>query len=383
MFRFIVVLTTVALCLAHASLDASAEFETFMSHFSLNYKDSEIAKRRSLFHAERARVQSHNSQGKSYTIGLNKFSAMTPEEKRTTMGFSKNKQHATKKSKYALNKDPIMLSDLPETVDWSQELGICTPVKNQGHCGSCWSFAATAVLESHVAINARKTYDLSPQQFVDCAPNPEHCGGVGGCEGSTADLAYDYLAGSDGMYASDQYAYYSAYGAAEKCQTTKLADKENSVPVVHIEGYSVFSSVDTEWLMNAVATKGPVAVNVDASVWHSYEGGIFDGCSTAGGDSDINHVVTLVGYGTDFSGNSTLPYWKIRNSWSPDWGELGFIRLKREMSGEESCQIDATPDDGVECALPNGPTPPTKVCGECGVLYSIAWPEGVSTTVPV
>ena len=30
------------------------------------------------------------------------------------------------------------------------------------------------------------------QQFQDCTPNPEHCGGDGGCEGATSELAFEY-----------------------------------------------------------------------------------------------------------------------------------------------------------------------------------------------
>jgi cathepsin L len=56
--------------------------------------------------------------------------------------------------------------------------------------------------------------------------------------------------------------------------------------------------------MNAVAFIGPMAVNVDASLWHSYESGVFSGCPQT--NVDINHVVQVVGYGTDPEGGD---YW--------------------------------------------------------------------------
>merc|ERR1712111_216831 len=83
---------------------------------------------------------------------------------------------------------------------------------------------------------------------------------------------------------------------------------------------------------------------------------------------DINHVVQLVGYGTDPEKGD---YWLIRNSWGPEWGENGFIRLKRESS--EICGFDSKPQDGVGC---HGQTETVKVCGMCGVLYDTIYPIG-------
>jgi hypothetical protein len=50
------------------------------------------------------------------------------------------------------------------------------------------------------------------EQMAMCAPNPDSCGGTGKCEGSTAELAFEYLTGSKGMYQEYQYSYASYYG---------------------------------------------------------------------------------------------------------------------------------------------------------------------------
>jgi C1A family cysteine protease len=81
-----------------------------------------------------------------------------------------------------------------------------------------------------------------------------------------------------------------------------------------------------EALLEALYSEGPIVVNVDASSWHSYTRGVFDGCDTA--NPDVNHVVVLVGYGID---SKLGPYWTIRNSWGPGWGEGGHIRIKRTV----------------------------------------------------
>ena len=72
-------------------------------------------------------------------------------------------------------------------------------------------------------------------------------------------------------------------------------------------------------LLNAVATVGPISINVDASTWHAYESGVFSGCNQA--SPDVNHVVVTVGYGVAEDGKTK--YWLVRNSWNPSWGEKG------------------------------------------------------------
>ena len=117
--------------------------------------------------------------------------------------------------------------------------------------------------------------------------------------------------------------------------------------------------------MQAVATKGPIAISVDASTWFAYSSGIFNGCNQI--NPDINHAVILVGYGEEFN----QKYWIVRNSWSASWGENGYIRLARFDSEQENCGIDNTPQDGTACA---NFTDPVKVCGTCGILYDSAYP---------
>ena len=204
------------------------------------------------------------------------------------------------------------MSDLPERVDWRDvSPSVVTPVKDQGHCGSCWAFAATATIESHVAINTGILNEVSQQELVSCMANDDSCGGTGGCLGATAELAFDYLA-DNGLSELWSYGYLpSTYmkGLNNQC----LRD-DNSVVVASGTGYTLLERNNYDEIMNAVATVGPLAVNVDASNWHYYEEGVYDGCAQE--DVDINHVVGLVGYGNcEVHGD----FWLIRNSWSPNW----------------------------------------------------------------
>jgi cathepsin L len=141
--------------------------------------------------------------------------------------------------------------------------------------------------------------------------NDDSCGGTGGCQGATAELAFDYLAAS-GLSELWSYGYLPTtyqQGVNNKC----LRDDSSNV-VASGTGYTLLARNSYEEVMRAVATVGPVAVNVDASVWHTYESGVFDGCGQE--NVDINHVVGVVGYGTcEVHGD----FWLVRNSWSPSW----------------------------------------------------------------
>jgi len=197
-----------------------------------------------------------------------------------------------------------------------------------------------------------------------CAPNVEHCGGVGGCEGSTAELAFEYLSGSEGMYEEFQYSYTSYYGVDEEC---KLSPGDTS-PVATIDGYVKLPDNNYTAVMNAIAQVGPLAINVDASTWHAYAGGVFNGCDQE--TPDVNHVVVMVGYGEEADGTK---YWLVRNSWSPAWGEQGYIKLlRKDQQEEEVCGSDVTPTDGVECE--GSEDTPVTVCGTCGAIYDSSYP---------
>lgn len=342
-------------------------FEKYMGEYGLKFEGAELEERRGMFETELKRVRDHNNRGLSWTEGMNKFSVMTAKEKSQHFGRSKGMSAVQAKTQKHmktvegnLNIHPV--SSLPDEVDWRKN-GIISPVKDQGHCGSCWAFASTAVIESYVALNSGLLFELSPEQIAMCAPNPNHCGGTGGCEGSTAELAFEYLSDSDGIFEEFQYPYMSYDGTDYDCNTAKAGFLSN--PKGTINGYVHLPNNNYTALMNAVATAGPIAINVDASTWHAYEGGVFDGCNQA--NPDVNHVVVMVGYGEE----NGQKYWLVRNSWSPSYGEGGYIKLARSDDDDKNCGSDVTPQDGVACS---DQVEPVTVCGTCGAIYDSSYP---------
>ena len=165
------------------------DFATYVKEFGYKWDTGspEYLKREIIFMEELSRVKAHNKNKKSWKEGVNFMSSMTIEEKKAYLGLHTNVGHHHQPKNLKSFDLPIMpLQELPEQIDW-REKDVITPVKDQGQCGSCWAFASTATIESHVALNSGLLFDLSPQQIASCAPNPEQCGGTGGCYGATAE----------------------------------------------------------------------------------------------------------------------------------------------------------------------------------------------------
>jgi len=359
----------------HYELD-NYSFDDYLKESGKSYDGKEYDTRSKIFKNNLAKIKTHNALEKSWKMGVNRFTDMSDNELKSSFGADKRALYTTTKQPTSVLKGST--KSLPSSIDWRDVENAVSAVKDQGQCGSCWAFAATATIESHVSLNTGILTEISPQELVSCMPNDDSCGGTGGCYGATAELAFDYLA-EYGLpelwtYGYLPEVYWNSYtgtnGACLRDQAyVRGSAKQLVAPrAVTGSGYVLLPRNDYDELMNAIATIGPIAVNVDASNWHSYESGVFFGCPQE--DVDINHVVTLVGYGTD--SDSGEDYWLVRNSWSPEFGELGYIRIARSAG---YCGMDYHNGDGVGCSY--DPTNVT-VCGMCGILYDSSYPIGAS-----
>jgi len=324
-------------------------FGDFVQEFEKAYSPVEYKYRQAIFEARLADIQRHNAdETQTYKRGVNKFCDLTMEEFKKLLGGGKIPKSLSKGSAAPALKSSVAL---PSSVDWRTK-GVVTPVKNQGGCGSCWAFAATETIESAIAMKGGKLQVLSEQNMVSCTPNPQECGGSGGCDGATAELGFAYVQ-KMGISSEATVPY---RGITGKCvETTKAAN---------ITGFVKLPENDHDALLNAIATVGPIAITVAASEWLDFENGVFDGCVK---DADLDHGVQLVGYGTE----SGTDYWLVRNSWGGAWGEAGYIKIKRFATSDAWCGTDRNPLDGTGC---KGGPPTQHVCGMCGILFDTAYP---------
>lgn len=271
----------------------------------------------------------------------------------------------------------------PPAMDWSSQLATAYEIIDQGHCGSCWAVSAAGVLTLHAEIvtHGRFKKVLSPQSMLTCTPNELECGGRGGCQGATAELAYDWVAsqGSLGVvYAVEDEAYDPFTTRCGSSGIFSFLAPRRTRPGVSIRGWKNVKSNDELEMMSALATVGPLAVSMAAHDLHGYESGVFDQCT----DNVVSHAVIMMGYGKDTT--LKMPYWNLRNSWGSSWGERGFFRLQRFGPGNEPCSWNEEPEKGIMCKDQPGSagTYPERqwVCGACSILVDAAYPVG--TTVP-
>jgi len=334
----------------------SYKFHDYCAEFDKVYRDTdEIRFRRELFTQRLHQVRRHNSDlTKTWKLGINKFSDRTEEELSYLRGAIRANSEMKQFNEPKHLKTKV---SIPNQIDWRQ-MGVISPVKDQGECGSCWSFASAETVESYYALKTGKMAILSEQQILDCTPNPNQCGGTGGCGGATAELAYAQIISMGGLSSEWTYSYNSYFGDNFECNMTRYR------AVAKLGGYTNLPTNDAKPILKHLTTTGPLAVSVDASTWSFYEEGVFDGCNQT--NPDLDHAVQLVGFGTDAKFGD---YWLIRNSWSPSWGEQGYIRLKR--TAQPRCGYDITPGDGDGC---KNQTQPEYVCGTCGVVYDALFP---------
>jgi Papain family cysteine protease/Cathepsin propeptide inhibitor domain (I29) len=412
----LIVACLVPLILANLYLYQEDEYRTLFDSFRATHNKTystaeEHAHRYEIFKSNADFVKRHNSEGHSYTVGINQFADLTLEEfsakylrpmaPKTGRGGYGMTTHGTQTGSVGLSSSPMMLrntgsgtcsnkgtcgtypshtcnncgycfnttegtgacssggfcgqlqvctkssqclkgfqcvssccgggvcaptcpSTLPTTISWVSTnnpygRSILTGIRDQGQCGSCWSFAAVAATEGVCDQVLGGLSSLSEQELVDCSL-PE---GNQGCNGGFADDAFSYIIYHKGLSSRSTYPYKASEQThcGESCSTRYCG----------IHGYVDIPKQSLSGLLTA-SSQQAVAVAIDANhqSFQHYKSGIYSepACTTV-----LDHAVTVVGYGPG--------YWLIRNSWGTTWGEAGYMQMYRSTatSGSGMCGI--------------------------------------------
>ncbi|XP_011621791.1 zingipain-1 [Amborella trichopoda] len=294
----------------------SQSFTQWMANYARAYEHASDQESRLKIFEDNARfIDSVNAEKRPFKLKANMFADRTKDELRfLRMGFRPPINASNFSSAFMHEYDNV---SVPQSLDW-REKGAVTPVKDQGFtCGSCWAFGAVAAVESITQIRTGKLVSLSEQELVDCVNTTRSQG----CKGGFKEDGFQSIVDNCGLSTEAEYPY---RGVSRTCNT-----EEPSTWVAKIKGYRYIPPNNENALLKAVANH-PVAVSIDAGskAFGFYSEGVFTGeCGT-----NLDHEVLIVGYGITEDG---LKYWLVKNSWSTEWGERGYIRMQRDVAAPE------------------------------------------------
>uniref|UniRef100_A0A3B3CWE3 Pro-cathepsin H n=1 Tax=Oryzias melastigma TaxID=30732 RepID=A0A3B3CWE3_ORYME len=285
--------------------------------YNKEYNIMEYQERLQIFTENKRKIDKHNAGNHSFTMALNQFSDMTFTEFRKAFLWSEPQNCSATNGNHLSSKGPY-----PDSIDWRKKGNYITPVKNQGGCGSCWTFSTTGCLESVTAIFTGKLISLSEQQLVDCAQDFNNHG----CNGGLPSQAFEYIKYNKGLMTEQDYPYTAMDG---KCMYKPSLATAFVKEVVNVTAYDEMGMVD------AVATRNPVSFAFEVtSDFMQYHQGVYTSTECHSTADKVNHAVLAVGYGQE---NGT-PYWIVKNSWGAEWGINGYFLIER---GKNMCGLAA------------------------------------------
>jgi len=307
-------------------LQSHHTFKEFMRAHNKDYPNfEEYQKRFGVFKENMQKVQFlRETERGTGVYGGTKFADLTAEEfKERHLGlYTKAYDPVENQFDSDLPDADIPDIDLPAKYDW-REQGAVTPVKNQGACGSCWAFSVTGNVEGQYKIHHGKLLSFSEQELVDCDKLDS------GCNGGLPENAYEAISKLGGLELEEEYVY---DGQDDQCSFNK------SLVKVQVTGGVKISTNETEmaqWLLK----NGPISIGINANAMQFYMGGVSHPWKFLCSPASLDHGVLIVGFGIHHYPmfRKDMPFWIVKNSWGPGWGEQGYYRVYR---GDGTCGVN-------------------------------------------
>ncbi|XP_052777162.1 digestive cysteine proteinase 1-like isoform X2 [Mya arenaria] len=298
-------------------------FEQFKKTHSKTYThDKEHAQRHHNFRQNLRFIHSKNRQGLTYRLAVNHLADKSSSELKMRNGYRHTPgDHGAQ----VFDKSSIDPSTVADSLDW-RILGAVTPVKDQGVCGSCWSFGTVGTIEGAYFLKMGERVRFSQQQLIDCSWGE----GNNGCDGGEDFRSYNYIMKAGGLTSEEQYGQYLAQDGY--CHDEKVT------AMVQVASYVNVTAYDQEALTFAISSNGPVSVAIDAShlSLSFYADGVYYEPQCGSDPDSLDHAVLAVGYG-ELNGQK---YWLIKNSWSTYWGNDGYVLMSQKNN---NCGVATAP----------------------------------------
>ena len=296
-----------------------------------------------------------NSKPKRITASSSK----TGETESLLKKVKKTKQSGIQSSKVEVD----LLDGQP--IDWRNLDGYnyLTYVRNQHiptYCGSCWAQAGVSVMMDRLYINQLKEnqpfprHNLSVQSIINCAQG-------GTCFGGDSSLLFQKA--EKWTVPLETCKNYVAYNSPDetrfdceanpqlRCSTfDSITTQERTIKQFAGMRVTSWSRVRGVKAMKEALKTGPIECAFEVTpefVDYRKEGGedqveIYEELKNF---YQLNHAVSLVGWGVKKDGEEEKGYWIVRNSWGRHWGYDGFfyISMGNNSLGFESDCVTAEP----------------------------------------
>jgi len=228
---------------------------------------------------------------------------------------------------------------LPREWDWSNVSGVdfLEPVMDQADCGSCYAASSVRMLTARHKI-AQNDTELLPWSISF----PLHCSEYNqGCKGGYGFLLARWSA-DVGLLPATCMRYNTSGSCSLECDLDALQGKRFRADNHRYVGSFYGAERSAELIREELYRHGPLAVGIQPDEdFMFYSDGIYRSASRANSShtggfewEPVNHGVLLVGWGEE----DGQKYWRIQNSWGPDWGEEGFFRIAR---GEDEIAVES------------------------------------------